>query len=117
MMHIKTNWLKLLNAFRIRMDLYYKKTIGANSFIQNSWRMILYVSGLAILMIYSSHKVDVKVVEISRLNESLKDLRSRHIDMRTELTSISKVTKVSKGVEQLGLFIPMDSPFKIEKED
>jgi len=74
----------------------------------------LFISSLAILVIYSSHKVDQKVIRISKLNEELKDLRSRHIDMRTQLMSLSKTTKVAEEVEHLRLFESLDAPFKIQ---
>ncbi len=79
--------------------------------------MVLFISSLAILVIYSSHKVDQKVIRISHLNEELKDLRSRHIDMRTQLMSLSKTTKVSEEVEKLGLFESLDAPFKIQEQN
>ena len=72
--------------------------------------MVLFISSLAILVIYSSQKV----IRISKLNEELKDLRSRHIDMRTQLMSLSKTTKVAEEVEKLGLYEPLDAPFKIQ---
>ena len=113
----KTTWNRLFDIFKIRLALYYKDTLGKQSFMEKSWRMVLFVSVLAILMIYSAHKVDQKVVQISRLNESLKDLRSRHIDIRTNLTSLSKVTRVAEEVKILGLSSSMDAPYKIEKKN
>jgi cell division protein FtsL len=111
----KTTWTKLFKAFKIRLEFFYKDTLVTQSFMEKSWRMVLFVSSFAIFMIYSAHQVDQKVVQISRLNESLKDLRSRHIDMRTKLTSLSKVTKVADEVKILGLISSMDAPYKIEK--
>ena len=113
----KTTWNKLFEAFKVRLEFFHKDTLGKQSFMEKSWRMVLFVSSLAIFMIYSAHQVDQKVIQISKLNESLKDLRSRHIDMRTKLTSLSKVTKVAEEVKRLGLFSSMDAPYKIEELD
>ncbi len=79
--------------------------------------MILFVSSLAILVIYSSHRVDQKVFEISKLNETLKDLRSKHIDMRTQLMSLSKPTKVAEDVAEIGLSDALDAPYKIKVQN
>lgn len=77
----------------------------------------MFVSSLAILVIYSSHKVDQKVIRISKLNEELKDLRSKHIDMRTLLMSLSKTTNVAEEVEKLGIYESLDAPYKIQVQD
>jgi hypothetical protein len=53
-------------------------------------------------------------MRISKLNVELKDLRSRHIDMRTRLTALSKPTKVAEEVKSLGLSTSIEAPFKIE---
>ena len=79
--------------------------------------MILFFSTLAILVIYSSHKVDRKVFKISKLNEQLKDLRSKHIDMRTQLMTLSKPTKVAEDLKSMGLLKSLDAPFKIRTQE
>ena len=78
--------------------------------------MILFVSALAVFVIYSSHKVDQKVIRISKLNEKLKFTFS-HIDMRTQLMSVSKTTKVAEEVEKYGLFESLDAPYKIQVQN
>jgi len=100
-----------------RFKGFYADKLASKNLLVTSWRMVLFISSLAILVIYSSHKVDQKVIRISHLNEELKDLRSRHIDMRTQLMSLSKTTKVSEEVEKLGLFESLDAPFKIQEQN
>ena len=113
----KLSWSKLFKALGIRIKGVYTEKMASRNFFVNSWRMILFVSTLAILVIYSSHKVDQKVFKISKLNEELKDLRSRHIDMRTQLMSLSKTTKVAEAVKSIGLFEALDAPFKIKSQN
>ncbi len=112
-----TNLNKLYSVFKTRLESLCKKSMGNQSFMEKSLQIVLFISSLAILMIYSAHKVDQKVVQISKINESLKDLRSRHIDMRTKVTSLSKITRVSDEVKRLGLTNSIDAPFKIEKQN
>ena len=100
-----------------RFKGFYADKLAPKNLLATSWRMVLFISCLAILVIYSSHKVDQKVIRISKLNEGLKDLCSKHIDMRTQLMSLSKITKVAEEVEKLGLFESLDAPFKIQIQD
>jgi len=100
-----------------RFKGFYAEKLASKNLLVTSWRMVLFISSLAILVIYSSHKVDQKVIRISKLNEELKDLRSRHIDMRTQLMSLSKTTKVAEEVGYLGLFESLDAPFKIQVQN
>jgi cell division protein FtsL len=106
----------LFKVFRIRLKGLYSDKLSSKILV-TSWRMILFISSLAILVIYSSHRVDQKVFEISRLNEGLKDLRSKHIDMRTQLMSLSKTTRVAKDVAKSGLFEALDAPYKIQVQN
>ena len=111
---IKPTWNKLFHEFGNRFKGFYTAQLAPKNIIATSWNMILFISFLAILLVYSSHRVDRKVIRISKLNEELKDLRSRHIDMRTELTALSKPTKVAEELKSLGLSSSIEAPFKIE---
>lgn len=113
----KSNWNKLFTALGSRVKEFYGDKLMSKNMLETSWRMVLFVSCLAIIVIYSSHKVDQKVREISKLNEGLKDLRSRHIDMRTQLMSQSKVTKVADEVSKFGLYESLEAPYRIERID
>tara|TARA_B100000795_G_C22794513_1_gene438642 strand:- start:1125 stop:1469 length:345 start_codon:yes stop_codon:yes gene_type:complete len=114
---MKPTWNKLFNVLGVRFKGLYNEKLASHKILVNSWRLILFVSGLAILVIYSSHKADQKVLRMSTLKEDLKDLRSRHIDMRTQLMSLSKTTIVAQEGAEIGLFKSLDAPFKIELQD
>ena len=47
-----------------------------------NWRMIIFISVLAVIMIASSHSADKKVHEIAKLNNEVKELRSAFVDGR-----------------------------------
>ncbi|MCH1436687.1 FtsL-like putative cell division protein [Flavobacteriales bacterium] len=111
---IKPTWNKLFGEFGSRCKDFYATQLAPKNILATSWNMVLFISFLAILLVYSSHRVDRKVMRISKLNEELKDLRSRHIDMRTRLTALSKPTKVAEEVKSLGLSTSIEAPFKIE---
>lgn len=79
-----------------------------------SWRMILFVSVLGIVMIASSHSADKKVHQIARLNNEAKELRSAFVDGRTRLMELKKETVVELKMEKEGLAISEIPPTKIK---
>lgn len=60
-----------------------KFLISDDSF--KNWRVIIFISALAIIMIASSHSADKKVHEIAKLNNEVKELRSAFVDGRSKV--------------------------------
>jgi len=79
-----------------------------------NWRMILFISVLAIIMIASSHSADKKVHDIARLNNEVKELRSEMIDARGKLMNLKKETGVELKMKEKGLAISEIPPTKIK---
>ena len=114
---IKPTWKKLLHVLISRMNEFYVDRPAPENLLVTSWRLVLFVVILAVIVVYSSHKVDQKVIRINKLKLELKDLRSRHIDMRTTLMTLSKTTNVAEEVKKNGLLYSSDAPYKIKIED
>lgn len=91
-----------------------KGTFLVNDDAFKNWRMILFISALAIIMIASSHSADKKVHEIARLNDEAKELRSAFIDGRKKLMELKKETVVEMKMKEKGLFISEIPPTKIK---
>lgn len=79
-----------------------------------NWRMILFISVLAIVMIASSHSADKKVHEIARLSNEAKELRSAFIDGRGRLMELKKESVVSAKMKEKGLKTSEVPPQKIK---
>ncbi|MEM9680826.1 MAG: FtsL-like putative cell division protein [Bacteroidota bacterium] len=79
-----------------------------------NWRVIIFISGLAIVMIASSHSADKKVHEIARLNNEVKELRSAFVDGRSKLMRLKMESTIIKKVESKGLVISETPPKKIK---
>lgn len=79
-----------------------------------NWRMILFLSALAIIMIASSHSADKKVHEIARLNNEAKEMRSAFVDGRKKLMELKKETSVERKMKEKGLAISEIPPTKIK---
>lgn len=68
-----------------------------------NWRFIVFCTVLAIVMIASSHSAERKVHQIAKLNNEVRELRSEHIERRSDLMKMkmeSTITEkmVSKGI-------------------
>ena len=79
-----------------------------------NWRMILFISSLALMMIASSHSADKKVHKIARLNNEAKELRSAFVDGRKKLMELKKESKVELKMKEKGLSISQIPPTKIK---
>ncbi|MFD1615465.1 FtsL-like putative cell division protein [Gelatiniphilus marinus] len=79
-----------------------------------NWRMILFVSGLAIVMIASSHSADKKVYEIARLKNEVNEMRSAFIDGRSKLMRLKMESAVVVKMKEKGLSPSVIPPKKIK---
>lgn len=79
-----------------------------------NWRAILFISGLAIVMIASAHSADKKVYEISRLSDEVKELRSAFVDRRGKLMRLKKESYIESKMKEKGLGISLNPPVKIK---
>lgn len=79
-----------------------------------NWRMIIFISFLAVFMIASSHSADKKVHEIARLNNEVKELRSAFLDGRKKLMGIKMESSVIQEMKEKGLAPSLIPPKKIK---
>ena len=79
-----------------------------------NWRIILFISGLAIVMIASAHSADEKVYKIAKLNNEFKELRSMMFDGRTKLMNLKMESTIIEKVAEKGLEISIVPPKKIK---
>ena len=78
-----------------------------------NWRMIIYLSILALTMIASGHSADRKIFKIAQLNDKIKMLKSEFIEQRTNLMNFKMETKIIKELEPLGIGPAKIPPIKI----
>lgn len=78
-----------------------------------NWRLIIFVSILAIVMIASSHSADKKVHEIAKLNNEVKELRSAFMDGRKYLMGLKMESSVINKMAGKGLMPSVIPPKKI----
>jgi hypothetical protein len=85
--------------------------VNDNAF--KNWRMIFFLSGLALVMIASSHSADRKVYRIAALNDQVKELRSEFVDLRARLMKIKMESAVVKKLKVRNFEIGQTPPEKI----
>lgn len=76
-----------------------------------NWRFIIFLSGLALVMIASSHSVDKKVRHISALNTQVKELKSEYVDVRIQYMQSQMESRIIANLEGSG-FAPSETPPK-----
>jgi len=79
-----------------------------------NWRFIIFLSGLAIIMISSSHSADRKVHEIARLNEEVREFRSAFIDGRSVLMKLKWESTIERELAEIEVMPSDEPPIKIK---
>ena len=93
-------------------DILKGKFLIADDAIKN-WRMLLFLSFLAIILIASSHNAESKVHEIAKLNNEVRELRTQFVDGRTELMQLKMESSVIEKMRKKGIKRPTKPPQKI----
>ncbi len=79
-----------------------------------NWRMIIFLSLLAVVMIASSHSADRKVHEIARLGEEVKEYRSAFIDGRSILMELKMESTIRQKLASKEVLPSTEPPKKIK---
>ena len=77
------------------------------------WRLILFFSSLALIMIASSHRADSKVHHIAKLQEDVKALRSEYVETRAALMQLKMESHIRNQIKPKGIFPSRVPPQKI----
>jgi len=78
-----------------------------------NWRMILFLSFLAVIMISSGHNADKKIFKIASLNTEIKELKSEFIEVKKQLFILKKESTVTKVLAENGVGPASSPPIKI----
>ena len=89
-----------------------KFLISDDSF--KNWRIIIFISALAIIMIASSHSADKKVHDIARLSDEVKEWRSSFVDGRSKLMRLKMESAIVKKMAEKEIKPSVIPPQKIK---
>ena len=90
-----------------------KGTYLVNADAYKKWRLILFFSSLALIMIASSHSADGKVHLIAKLQEDVKALRSEYVEKRAQLMGLKMESNLRDIMKDQDLFPSNTPPIKI----
>ena len=79
-----------------------------------SWRFIVFVIVLAIIMIANTQRYEQKVFKIVALTSEVKELRSEFVDRRSELMKLKMESTVSAKMVEKEIFPSTVPPVKIK---
>jgi len=88
-----------------------KFLISDDSF--KNWRVIIFISLLAIVMIASSHSADKKVHEIAKLNNEVKEWRSAFVEGRSKLMRLKMESSIISKMSSKEIVPSVVPPKKI----
>ena len=78
-----------------------------------NWRMILFLSVLALIMIASGHSADHKIFKIAALNNEIKTLKSDFIELKKQLLFLKKEGNITRALADRGVGPAKNPPIKI----
>jgi type II secretory pathway component PulL len=79
-----------------------------------TWRLLIFLAILALIMIASSHSIDKKVQKIAQLDKERRELRSRHVETKSNLMKLKMESSITKKLAEKGLYISENPPQKIK---
>ena len=79
-----------------------------------TWKFIIFLFSLAMLMIYFNHNYDEKNYKITRLTNEVKELRSEFVDRRSELMKLKMESTVARQMEARQILPSTVPPTKIK---
>ncbi len=78
-----------------------------------NWRMIFFLSALALIMIASGHSADRKIFLIANLNKEIKGLKSVFIEQKELLLDLKNESTVIRNLASTGVGPSKVPPIKI----
>jgi len=83
-----------------------------NNALKN-WRMIIFLSFLALIMISSGHSADQKIFTIAAYNYEIKALKSVFVEQKAKLMNLKKETTIMQTLGDSGLGPAKTPPINI----
>ena len=79
-----------------------------------NWRMLFFISTLAMISIASGHSADKKIYQIANLNNDLKRVKSEFVENKSELMFLKLETRVAKRLTEIGVGPSKEQPLRLK---
>ncbi len=96
---------------------YYISKLFSRSYILGNLPFLCFVCFLALIYIWNVHYTEKTVREIDEVSKQLKRIRWKYMTTQSELMNISKHSKMTNLVDDLGLQPLETPPKKIKLQD
>ena len=80
---------------------------------RKNWRMLMFISVLIMITIYSSHSADQKVFKISELSKEVNSLNNVSVSTKIDLMNVKMESKVTSKLNSQDLYPSNNPPVKI----
>lgn len=81
--------------------------------VLNQLPFVFFLTAIGIAYIANGYYAEKTVIELNKVNNDIKELRSEYITLKSELNFRSKQSQVAKAVQPLGLKESVIPPIKI----
>ena len=78
-----------------------------------NWRMLLFLSFLALIIIASGHSTDRKIYSIAQLNTEIKEVKSEFVETRSSLMRLKLETRIASKLAEKGVGPATTPPIKL----
>tara|TARA_B100000963_G_scaffold350530_1_gene360899 strand:- start:678 stop:986 length:309 start_codon:yes stop_codon:yes gene_type:complete len=79
-----------------------------------NWRMLFFISILAMISIASGHNADKKIYQIANLNNDLKRVKSKFVENKSQLMFLRLETRVSQKLLEIGVGPSKEQPIRLK---
>jgi|TARA_B100000035_G_C20590968_1_gene375350 hypothetical protein len=80
---------------------------------RKNWKMLMFISVLIMITIYSSHSADQKVFKISELSKEVNNLNNVSVSTKIDLMNVKMESKVTSKLNSQDLYPSNNPPVKI----
>ena len=80
---------------------------------RKNWKMLMFISVLIMVTIYSSHSADQKVFKISELSKEVNNLNNISVSTKIDLMNVKMESKVTSKLNKHGFYPSNNPPVKI----
>tara|TARA_B100000963_G_C22243086_1_gene500899 strand:+ start:16 stop:324 length:309 start_codon:yes stop_codon:yes gene_type:complete len=78
-----------------------------------NWRLLLFISSLAMFAIASGHSADKKIYQIASLNNDLKRVKSEFVENKSQLMFLKLETRITQRLNEIGVGPSKEQPLKL----
>ena len=79
-----------------------------------NWRILFFISILAMISIASGHSADKKIYQIANLNIDLKRVKSEFVENKSQLMFLKLETRIAKKLFEIGVGPSKEKPVRLK---